>query len=45
MRLLLDSQAFVYLARQPDALPEPARQAIEDIGNELFLSIATPHEL
>ena len=30
MRLLLDSQAFVYIVRQPEALPVAARTAIED---------------
>ena len=45
MKLLLDSQAFVYLAREPEALPAAARAAIEDASNDVFLSIASPLEL
>ncbi len=45
MRLLLDSQAFVYVVRQPEALPVAARDAIESPDNEVFLSIASPLEL
>ena len=45
MRLLLDSQAFVYIVRQPEALPVAARSAIEDSNNDVFLSIASPLEL
>jgi PIN domain nuclease of toxin-antitoxin system len=45
MRLLLDSQAFIYIARDPAALPVATRSATEDSDNELYLSIATPLEL
>lgn len=45
MRLLLDSQAFVHIAHQPEALPVAARSAIEDATNDVFLSIASPWEL
>jgi len=45
MRLLLDSQAFVHIASQPELLPVAARSAIEDSNNAVFLSIASPLEL
>ena len=45
MRLLLDSQAFVHIVSQPEALPVAARSAIEDPNNAVFLSIASPFEL
>jgi len=45
MKLLLDSQVFVYMAREPEALPLTARDAIEDASNDLFLSIVSPLEL
>ena len=45
MRLLLDSQAFVYMVRQPELLPASARSAIEDFDNDVLLSIASPLEL
>jgi PIN domain nuclease of toxin-antitoxin system len=43
--LLLDSNAFIYMANQPEALPPPAKAAIEDPNNIRFLSIASPLEL
>ena len=45
MRLLLDSQAFLYMVRQPELLPAPARAAIENLDNDVLLSIASPLEL
>jgi PIN domain nuclease of toxin-antitoxin system len=45
MRLLLDSQAFVLMVRDPEAVPLPAREAIEDSSNRVFLSIASAVEL
>ncbi len=45
MRLLLDSQAFLYMARGPDALPSAAHAAIDDANNDLLISIVTPLEL
>ena len=45
MRLLLDSQAFIHLVRDPKALPRAARAAIEDARNEVYLSIASPLEI
>jgi PIN domain nuclease of toxin-antitoxin system len=45
VRLLLDSQAFVYVASRPEALPAAARAAIEHADNDVFLSVASPLEL
>ena len=45
MRLLLDTQAFVHLVRDPTALPDVARSAIEDPANDLLLSLASPWEI
>jgi PIN domain nuclease of toxin-antitoxin system len=45
MRLLLDSQAFILLLQQPQALPPAARDAMVDPDNEMFLSVVTPIEL
>ena len=45
MRLLLDTQAFLYALRDPDALPNRARSALESFDNELLLSVVSPIEL
>ena len=45
MKLLLDTHAFIFLISDPDALPAAARNAMEDPGNELYLSIASPWEM
>ncbi|HEX4793772.1 MAG TPA: type II toxin-antitoxin system VapC family toxin [Humisphaera sp.] len=45
MKLLLDSQAFIYLVNQPERLPAAACRVIQDLNNIRFLSIASPLEL
>jgi PIN domain nuclease of toxin-antitoxin system len=45
LKLLLDTHAFIFLTSNPAALPSVARNAMEDPGNELFLSIASPWEM
>lgn len=45
MRLLVDSNVFLWSAREPTKLSLRARAAVEDPGNELFVSVVTPWEL
>ena len=45
MKLLLDTHAFLRLSQTPDALPKKARNAVEDAGNEVYLSVASPWEI
>jgi len=45
MRLLLDTHSFLFFVDCPDKLPSPARAALEDSSNELFLSVVSPWEL
>jgi PIN domain nuclease of toxin-antitoxin system len=45
MKLLLDTQTFIFYVDRPDALPSAARVALEDPGNDLLLSIAAPWEM
>lgn len=45
MRLLLDTQAFIFFADDPATLPTKARAALEDADNELLLSVASPWEM
>lgn len=45
MRLLLDTCTFLWLAGQPARLSGPAAAAINDPGNELFLSDASIWEI
>ncbi|MFN0137439.1 MAG: type II toxin-antitoxin system VapC family toxin [Phycisphaerae bacterium] len=45
MRLLLDTQSFIFYVDRPDALPSAARAAIEDASNEVFLSLVSPWEM
>ena len=45
MKLLLDTHGFIFYIDRPDALPPPARAAIEDPANDLFLSLASPWEM
>ncbi len=39
MRLLLDTHAVIWWAGEPDRLPRHVRDACEDPGNELILSV------
>lgn len=45
MKLLLDTQAFLYALVDSPALPPRARALMADVGNELFLSIASVWEM
>lgn len=45
MRLLLDTHAFILFTGNPTALPAVTRAALEDPGNELLLSVASPWEM
>ena len=45
MRLLLDTDVWLWMIAAPDRLSEDARQALADQGNELYLSVATAWEI
>lgn len=45
MKLLLETQSFIFYVDRPDALASAARDAIEDSSNELFLSLVSPWEM
>ena len=45
MGLLLDTHAFLWAASDPASLAVPARAAIEDPGNEVFVSAAVAWEI
>jgi PIN domain nuclease of toxin-antitoxin system len=45
MRLLLDTHAFLWFAGGDDRLPDFARAAIEDTGNDAFVSVASIWEI
>lgn len=45
MRLLLDTHAFLWAAADPDQLRPDARAAIEDSGNEVFVSAGAAWEI
>lgn len=45
MRVLLDTNAFLWAASQPSRLSEAARSALEDPLNQRLLSVITPWEL
>jgi len=45
VKLLLDSNVFVFIVQQPERLPERARAAIVDPANTRYLSLVTPWEL
>ncbi|MEX0613001.1 MAG: type II toxin-antitoxin system VapC family toxin [Pirellulales bacterium] len=45
MRMLLDTHAFLWFARGDDRLTDFARDAIEDTGNEAFISVASVWEM
>ena len=44
MKLLLDTQLLLWAAGQPGKLSKPARRLVEDPGNELLFSAASPWE-
>ena len=45
MRLLLDTNAFLWLMTEPEKLSAKARAACEDPDNELLLSVVTAWEI
>ena len=45
MRLLIDSNVFVFLAQHPDVVPPRAMAALRDPANRRYLSVVTPWEL
>ena len=45
MKLLLDTQTFIWWADQPEKLSHAARTAMEDEANDLFLSVASVWEM
>jgi len=45
MRLLLDTHAFLWAAQEPAKLSTPARAAIEDSANQLFVSAMSVFEI
>jgi PIN domain nuclease of toxin-antitoxin system len=45
MRLLLDTNAFLWFIAGDERLSEPAREAIADVGNEVLLSVASLWEI
>lgn len=45
MRLLLDTQSFIFYVDRPEKLPTVARAAVEDASNELLLSRVSPWEM
>lgn len=45
MRILLDSNVFIWTALDPTQLSRRARLAFEDPDNDFFVSVVTPWEL
>jgi PIN domain nuclease of toxin-antitoxin system len=45
MRLLIDTHALIWFCEGSPALSATARAAMEDAGNERFVSHATPSEM
>jgi PIN domain nuclease of toxin-antitoxin system len=45
MKLLLDTQIFIWWAHQPEKLSPAALSALEDEANELLLSVASVWEM
>ncbi len=45
MRLLLDTHVFLWAAGEPEELAEPARAAIADAENEIYVSAAVAWEI
>lgn len=45
MRLLLDTNAFLWLTAQPTRLSQAARGLLADPGNDVLLSIVSPWEI
>lgn len=45
MKLLLDTHVWLWWLTEPERLPEPIHAALEDGGNELYLSVVTSWEI
>lgn len=45
MKVLLDTHTFFWWATEPGKLSDAARDAVEDAGNELILSVVSPWEI
>lgn len=45
MRLLIDSNALIWMVAEPAVLTIEARRALEDLGNDRFVSIASLWEI
>jgi len=45
MRLLLDTHVWLWWLAEPERLPSDIHAALEDGGNELFLSVVTSWEI
>ena len=45
MNLLLDTQAFLWLATEPERVPARAVRVVKEPSNELFLSVASIWEM
>jgi PIN domain nuclease of toxin-antitoxin system len=45
MRVLLDTNAFLWLSDSPEHIPQATLQILDDTHNELLVSIATPWEI
>lgn len=45
MRALLDTHAFIWWANDDPFLSAPAREALSEVGNEIYLSSVTPWEM
>jgi len=45
VRLLLDTHVFIWALGEPQKLPPQARAAIEDSGNDVFISAAVSWEI
>lgn len=45
MKLLLDTHSFIFYVDRPDALPPTVRAALEEVSNDLFLSLVSPWEM
>ncbi|MGC9199546.1 MAG: type II toxin-antitoxin system VapC family toxin [Acidobacteriaceae bacterium] len=45
MRVLLDTHAFIWWANDDPLLSVPAREALSEVANEIYLSSVTPWEM
>jgi len=45
MRCLIDTHALIWWLTQPDRIPEKTRDLLDDLANDVLISIATPWEM